>query len=226
MAYYSARADEYDEWFYRLGDYDHGEALNAQWFREVAVVRQALAQLGPVEEALELACGTGNWTGDLARLAKNVTAVDASAEMIARNRRKVPNANVSYLQRDLFEWEPERTYDLVFFGFWLSHVLPEDLQRFLQKVRRAVKPGGQIFMVDSRQQEVAGPKGRSAESVDEHYQLRQLNDGRQFKVVKIYYQPGELEEHFAQAGFDVTAAFTENFFIYAEGSPAPGSDVP
>ena len=29
--YYSARAPEYDKWFYRLGKYDHGLAFKQQW---------------------------------------------------------------------------------------------------------------------------------------------------------------------------------------------------
>lgn len=217
VAYYSARAEEYEDWFYRLRNYDHGEALNAQWFQEVAVVRQALTQLGPVDEALELACGTGIWTAELARIGKEVTAIDASAEMIAINRRKLPDANVTYVQQDLFAWEPERTYDLVLFAFWLSHVLPEQLQPFLQKVRRAVKPEGKVFMVDSRRNDTVGAKGRSLQRIGEHFQIRELNDGREFKVIKVYYRPGELKRHFARAGFEVTANFTDNFFIYAKG---------
>ena len=31
IAYYRARADEYDEWFLRRGRYDHGDAENARW---------------------------------------------------------------------------------------------------------------------------------------------------------------------------------------------------
>ena len=48
IAYYRARAGEYDEWFYRLGRYDHGDTLNRQWFREVEAVITALHKLGPV----------------------------------------------------------------------------------------------------------------------------------------------------------------------------------
>ncbi len=33
--YYSARAKEYDEWFFRQGRYDRGPEMNALWFREL-----------------------------------------------------------------------------------------------------------------------------------------------------------------------------------------------
>lgn len=38
IAYYKARADEYDEWFLRQGRYDRGDELNQQWFAEVSQV--------------------------------------------------------------------------------------------------------------------------------------------------------------------------------------------
>lgn len=88
IAYYSARASEYDEWFYRVGRYDRGSDLNQRWFNEVIVVKQALHQLAPVEHILELACGTGIWTQELLNVGRQVTGIDASEEAIAINRRK------------------------------------------------------------------------------------------------------------------------------------------
>ena len=90
----------------------------------------ALHALPHVEQVLELACGTGIWTQELVKVATQVTAVDASAEVIEINREKVKNltpGQVEYVQADLFAWETEREYDLVFFSFWLSHVPPEQL---------------------------------------------------------------------------------------------------
>src|SRR6266511_3494592 len=29
-----------------------------------------------------------------------------------------------FIRADIFEWVPDRRYDVVFFGFWLSHVPP------------------------------------------------------------------------------------------------------
>lgn len=38
ITYYQARATEYDEWFYRQGRYDQGQAENQKWFEEVQQV--------------------------------------------------------------------------------------------------------------------------------------------------------------------------------------------
>src|SRR5689334_23341146 len=77
IAYYRARAGEYDEWFYRRGRYDYGTKANAEWFAEAAEAMKALAAIGPVGETLELACGTGIWTRELLRISQEITAIDA-----------------------------------------------------------------------------------------------------------------------------------------------------
>ncbi|HEX6751512.1 MAG TPA: class I SAM-dependent methyltransferase, partial [Longimicrobium sp.] len=80
--YYRARAGEYDEWFERTGRYDRGPDHRARWFAEVEEVRAALERFRPAGRVLELACGTGWWTEQLLRWADEVTAVDASDEVL------------------------------------------------------------------------------------------------------------------------------------------------
>ena len=45
--YYRDRAAEYDEWFFRQGRYDRGEAHRQQWFAEIAEVESALFATNP-----------------------------------------------------------------------------------------------------------------------------------------------------------------------------------
>ncbi len=218
IAYYRARSGEYDQWFYRIGRYDHGQELNQHWFDEVAEVQRALHQLAPVDDVLELACGTGIWTRELLKVGRHITAIDASPEVIEINRTKLQSPNVEYVQADLFAWEPEREYDLVAFAFWLSHVPPERLDNFLAKVYRAVCPGGRMFMVDSRLTQTSTANDRPIAEHDEPYQIRKLNDGREFKIVKVFYEPQNLRGKLAEAGFQADVNVTENYFIYATGA--------
>ncbi|AUB42633.1 Ubiqui/menaqui biosynthesis C-methylase UbiE [Nostoc flagelliforme CCNUN1] len=53
IQYYCARANEYDEWFYRKGRYDRGAQNNQRWFNEVAVIKNTLHQIGVVNDILE-----------------------------------------------------------------------------------------------------------------------------------------------------------------------------
>ena len=55
-----------------------------------------------------LACGPGVWTGALLRHATDVTAVDASADMLAIAAARVTSGRVRFIQADLFAWRPDR----------------------------------------------------------------------------------------------------------------------
>lgn len=217
IAYYEARANEYDEWFYRIGRYDRGSELNQRWFDDVAVVRRALHQLGHVERILELACGTGIWTQELLKIGEKITALDASRKSIEINQRKLGPSNVEYRQQDLFSWEPNAEYDLVFFSFWLSHVPPSLLNEFLTKVYKSVRSGGQIFAIDSCFDPTSTAKNHILRDDKSVYYKRKLNNGQEFQVVKIFYQPDDLKEKLTQVGFNADVKLTENYFIYASG---------
>lgn len=219
IEYYRARAAEYDEWFYRKGRFDHGEAENKTWFDEAAQVREILQNLPQQKHILELAPGTGIWTQELVKLGEKITAVDASPEMIAINKAKVQSDKVTYLQTDLFKWQPEQEYDMIFFSFWLSHVPPEKLDSFLQTVKGALKPNGYFFMVDSQKKKTS----TAADQVipeDGAIMQRSLNDGRNFQIIKIYYQTDDLQQALLQNGIVAEVKFTDNFFIYAHGRKA------
>ena len=117
LAYYRARAGEYDEWFERTGRYDRGPEHRSRWFAEVARVEASLAEQRPLGDVLELACGTGIWTRRIAPHADHVTAVDASREMLVLNQDRLRSERVEYIRADLFDWRPPRRFDTILFGF-------------------------------------------------------------------------------------------------------------
>ena len=216
IAYYRARADEYDQWFLRQGRYDHGPELNKLWADQVAEVRQALLNCEPVASALELACGTGIWTQTLLTLCARIHALDAAPEMLAINRAKLQSDRVCYEQADLFAWQPQLQYDLVFCGFWLSHVPPDALSPFLAQVARALRPGGRLFLVDSRRDPHSGASDQMPYDYysDSNTHERSLNDGRRFTIVKVFHEPEGLGASLAAQGLKPSLRFTDNYFIY------------
>ncbi len=213
----TGRAGEYDEWFLRQGRHDRGPEWNRRWFSEVAQVRGELDRFRPADEVLELACGTGLWTEQLARHAKRITAVDASPEVLKINRARLEGSRtlVSYVRADLFDWRPDGAYDVVFFGFWLSHVPPARFAAFWDLVRSALRPGGRVFFVDSLATERTG-RGRTPE---DHTTTRRLNDGREFRIVKIFYDPDDLAARLADIGWRLCVRRTENHLLYGFGEP-------
>ena len=215
IEYYRARAGEYDEWFYRVGRYDRDDELNYRWFSEASSVMNVLLQQGPFAEVLELACGTGIWTRELLNISQHITALDASQEVLELNREKVQSEKVEYQQQDLFAWQPNHQYDLVFFSFWLSHVPPELVDEFLAKVYRATKAGGQIFMVDSLEEPTSTSKDWPLKEDEQVYRTRKLNNGQIYQIVKVFYKPEELQAKLATQGFEAEVRGTPNYFLYA-----------
>lgn len=216
ISYYRARASEYDDWFLRRGRYDQGPEWNRRWFSEVEEVRSQLERFGPSGKVLELACGTGLWTERLIRHADSLTAVDASPEVLEINRARVGDERVHYVQTDLFEWGPDALYDVAFFGFWLSHVPPDRFTEFWDLVRSALKPEGRVFFVDSLNLESASSKNYRAE---DNTSLRQLSDGREFRIYKVFYEPDELASRLAGMGWNISVKATESYLLYGSGSP-------
>jgi 2-polyprenyl-3-methyl-5-hydroxy-6-metoxy-1,4-benzoquinol methylase len=221
IEYYRARASEYDQWFYRVGRYDHGPILNGRWFAEVNAVTQVLDNFRPSGAVLELACGTGIWTEHLARYASAITAVDASAEMIQLNRERVRSANVTYVQADIFAWRPTRQYDVVFFGFWLSHVPLERFDEFWCLIQDSLHPAGRFFFVDSRHESTSTAKDHQLAEPTATTLARRLNDGREFQIYKIFYEPTSLADRLSRLGWNVRVGQTPSYFIYAEGTRTP-----
>jgi demethylmenaquinone methyltransferase/2-methoxy-6-polyprenyl-1,4-benzoquinol methylase len=217
IEYYRARAGEYDEWFYRVGRYDRGEELNRLWFDEAAIVMQELASTGPVGTALELACGTGIWTLELAKIAGHITALDSSPEVIEINRQKLNNSpKVEYRQIDLFEWEPQEQFDMVLFTFWLSHVPPGHVDEFFRKVIRALKPGGRCFLCDSRLEPTSTARDFPIREDEHIIRSRRLNDGQEFKIVKVFYEVEEVNHLMSKVGFEPEIKTTPHYFIYGQ----------
>jgi demethylmenaquinone methyltransferase/2-methoxy-6-polyprenyl-1,4-benzoquinol methylase len=202
--YYAERAPEYDDWWYRRGRYTGDAEHERRWLRDVAELEAKLRTFAPRGDVLELAAGTGIWTRRLVPAANRVVAVDANAETLALN---TPAADL--VVADIFSWVPPQRFDVVFFSFWLSHVPEERFAEFWSLVRSALQPDGRVFLIDSGPPEIAG---------DGELQMRQLADGREFTIVKRFWQPSELAERIAGLGFELDLALTGNGLFLHGGS--------
>lgn len=213
IAYYRARAAEYDEWFLRQGRYDRGPEHRAAWLAEVRQIEEALRSAIVGTDVLELACGTGLWTRHLAALNRRVVAVDASPEALAINRERVRSANVDYVEADIFSWTPPMRFGAVVLCFWLSHVPSSRFDPFWETVRRALEPGGVVFLADSllHQESTA----RDHQPVDVSGQVRRrLNDGREFDIVKVFHEPRALDDRLRALGWQGWVRSTGTYFLY------------
>jgi len=221
--YYRARAGEYDEWWFRTGRYDRGPEFNARWRAEVATVEAALdtwLTARRPQTLLELACGTGLFTRHLASRVPHITAVDASPEVLAINRSRVATANVDYVEADVFSWRPAARYDAVFFSFWLSHVPEERFAAFWANVAHVLAPGGAAYLIDSAFDPTSTAKDHVLPERDAGIVTRRLNDGREFRIVKLFWEPQALAARLSAVGWSATLAHTPSYFIHGYARPS------
>jgi SAM-dependent methyltransferase len=212
--YYRARAAEYDDWWFRRAGYALDAETDARWSADVRELEATLDAFEPRGDVLELAAGTGIWTRHLLRHADRVTAVDAIAEVLELNRART-NGAANYVLADVFGWDPPHEFDVCFFGFWHSHVPSRYFESFWQLVSRALKPDGRVFLVDNAR---LGDSCHLVSSTGE-VTRRRLSDGREFDIVKRFWEPGELEREVAAVGWHLTVNLTANgYFISASGT--------
>jgi ubiquinone/menaquinone biosynthesis C-methylase UbiE len=212
VAYYEARAPEYDDWYLRRGRYARGPIHDTAWNAELDAAGRWLDGLPIRGQIVELAAGTGWWSPLLAAKGELSLYDAASAPLDRARERLVAHGLRAHLHvRDAWA-EPDRQVDAVFTGFWLSHVPRDRLAAFLRLVRRWLGRAGTFAFIDSR----FDPQSSAADHPPpaDDASVRRLDDGREFTVVKVYYEPGELESALYDAGFrSVSVTMTGRFFL-------------
>jgi 2-polyprenyl-3-methyl-5-hydroxy-6-metoxy-1,4-benzoquinol methylase len=205
VAYYRRRAGEYDVTAY--GD--------------VAVARtridRLVSEVQPTGKVLEIACGTGMWTGALAGVADMVTAIDAAPEAIDIARARVRSAKVTFEVADVFSWTTSARFDVIFFSAWLSHVPISRLEEFWQLLRRRLVADGRVLFIDEhvdvrhKESYVAGR--------DEIVE-RRLDDGEMFHIIKNFVDPPQLEAWLRGMGWDCEVRRDGGDWVCGEARPA------
>jgi len=126
------------------------------WLEDTRVIRAKkrhlqllLSLLDSGALVLDAGCGPGTYGMILAEMGHTVVGIDIShrAVSIARERAQGKAVNFSPVAGDL-EWLPFRDqgFEACFSG-WVLHHLP-DIRPALAELRRVLKPGGRIFLVE------------------------------------------------------------------------------
>ena len=126
------------------------------------------------------------------------------------------------MQADLFEWEPPDgvRFDAIVFAFLISHVLPERFDEFWHRLAGWLAPGGRAFFCD----DLAGAENTECRrsgtpcTTAPDSRRRQLTDGREYTIVKVYYAPEELEERLAGLGWRADVCTTGREFFHGIAS--------
>lgn len=150
----------------------------------------------PSERILDLGCGTGHLTAQIAERGAAVIGLDASASMIAQARQNYPK--LKFILADARTFELESEFGAVFSNaalHWISEPAP-----VLASVVRALKPGGRFVLE-------MGAKGNIARIVEA---LTTMLEEAGYKANNPWYFPSAAEyaSVLEQQGFEVQALWT------------------
>lgn len=191
--YYNARAAEYDR-VYKKPERQRDLREIERWLPSV---------LGGMS-ILEVACGTGYWTQLLAPVAKEIIAIDTSAQTLSIARARETMRVVRFVQGDAYHLpvSPSR-FEAAFAGFWLSHVPRAQVAGFLRGLHQALLPAAKVVFLDNRFVSGSSTAVSPSDADGNTYQLRRLEDGSTYRVLKNFLSESELRRAMAGIASDV-----------------------
>jgi len=182
-----------------LAEHGAGEIWNwespagkLRWARRVKMLSK---HLGPGMSVLELGCGTGYLTRELARSGADIVAIDVSPELLEIARANCSAPNVRYEIQNAYELSyPDAVFDSVVGSSVLHHL---EIEEALREIYRVLKPGGTICFTEPNmlnpqiaiQKNLPWVKRKLGDSPDEtaffRWPLRRLLEETAYRDVRI-----------------------------------------
>jgi len=163
-----------------------------RWARRVKMLS---SHLKPGMTVLELGCGTGSFTRELARSGADVVAIDVSPDLLEIAKANCSAPNVQYQIQNAYVLSySEGMFDSVVGSSVLHHL---EVEKALRDVYRALKPGGTIYFTEPNmlnpqiaiQKNVPWIKRKLGDSPDEtaffRWPLRRLLEKTGYRNVRI-----------------------------------------
>ena len=182
-----------------LAEHGAGEIWNwetsagrIRWARRVKMLS---SHLKPEMTVLELGCGTGSFTRELARSGADVVAIDVSPELLEMAKANCSAPNVQYQIQNAYALTySDATFDSVVGSSVLHHL---EIEEALRKIYRVLKPRGTILLTEPNmlnpqiaiQKNVLWIKRKLGDSPDEtaffRWPLRRLLEQIGYRDVRI-----------------------------------------
>jgi len=169
--------------------YQTRKSTDVSWYQTFPKVSLDLIDstgIGPNEKIIDIGGGASVLVDKvLERGFRDVTVLDISLKAIdyAKQRLGELAKNVHWLDGDIRDFEPSRLYDLwhdrAVFHFFTD---PEDRKRYIEVMKRTVKPGGQVIMATFALEGPPQCSGLNVERYDSDKLAKEL--GGTFELIK------------------------------------------
>ena len=182
-----------------LADHEAGEIWNwespagrLRWARRVKMLT---SHLKPGMTVLELGCGAGYFTQELARSGADIVAIDVSPELLEIARTNCSSPNFQYQTQNAHALSySEGVFDSVVGSSVLHHL---EIEEALRDICRVLKPGGTIYFTEPNmlnpqiaiQKNIPWIKRKLGDSPDEtaffRWPLRKLLEQTGYQDIRI-----------------------------------------
>ncbi|MDK2980739.1 MAG: hypothetical protein PWQ55_1086 [Chloroflexota bacterium] len=162
----------------------------------------------PAQNILDLGCGTGALTAQLAQRSAHVLGVDASPDMIAAARAAFPQLDFQVMDALVLPFRQE--WDAVFSNA-VFHWIP-DHERLLRQVRQALKPNGLLICEFGAQGNIA--------AIEECFSAISKRMGRAYRSTFNFPSPAAFRTLLEENGFSV-----ERIYDFDRPTPLKGGEA-
>ncbi|MGZ3241638.1 MAG: class I SAM-dependent methyltransferase [Burkholderiaceae bacterium] len=201
--YYAKLAGKYDQ------DY-----ATAEQQADLAELHERVSEVLSGHRVLELACGTGHWTEQIAASVESVLATDINPEMLEQAKAKgLPSDKVQFRLMDAFDPNVEGDFTACFAGFWWSHVKRQEQASFLAMLRKKLGKDGLLVLLDDCHVESDSTTIARTDLEGNTFQLRTLPNGERYEVLKNYPTDSALRKRFSESVKEIRILRLENFWM-------------
>ncbi|MFD7880758.1 class I SAM-dependent methyltransferase [Streptomyces sp. NPDC059766] len=185
-------------------------------------VASALEWEGPVDDGLDLCCGTGAGVDVLTRVCRrSVTGLDFSAGMLAQARGRTAGAGprVSWVRADARALPFGPAFDLVVSFGAFGHFLPPELPGLFAQVHTVLRPGGRFVFPVVAPPRPSSPAFWTLAGFDAAMRVRNAVWRPPFVMYYRAFGLGRIRRELAGAGLRMSLQALPEFGRRRDGSP-------
>jgi hypothetical protein len=78
-----------------------------------------------------------------------------------------------------------------------------------------------VYLIDSARSHRASARDHTLQDPDDEMMLRRLADGREYHIVKHWFEADALRLQLTELGWDAHVQTTSELFVYGHAMPAP-----
>lgn len=166
------------------------------------------------QHVLELACGDGYWTDELAEYAASVLATDINPTLLEQAKaRELPEEVVQFALADALDPQVEGEFTACFAGFWWSHVKRQDQSEVIARIRKIIGKDGLLVLVDNSQVDTEKTVIARTDAEGNTYQIHALPDGERYEILKNYYTSSTLRKRLGPLLKDMRVHYFEHYWM-------------